>query len=53
MITKHSGSRPARVYLIPDELKAGNPLADEMQASAARTRTTVYSLGVEGLTERS
>lgn len=53
MITKHSGSRPARVYLIPDEVKAGNPLADEMQASAARTRTTVYSLGVEGLTERS
>ena len=43
MITKHSGSRPARVYLIPDELKA----------SAARTRTTVNSLGVEGLTERS
>ncbi|MHA6524651.1 CapA family protein [Tessaracoccus sp. G1721] len=53
MITKHSGSRPARVYLIPDELAAGNPLAEEMQASAARTRKTVYSLGVEGLTERS
>ena len=53
MITRTSGSRPARVYLIPDELKAGSSLAEEMQASAARTRKTVYSLGVEGLTERS
>lgn len=52
MITSKSGSTPARVYLIPDELKAGTPLAGEMEASAARTRETVGSLGVEGLTER-
>ena len=52
MITKHTRSNPARVYLIPDELAAGTSLEKEMQASAARTRATVNSLGVEGLTER-
>lgn len=52
MITKKSGSTPARVYLIPDELKAGTNRAAEMKASAARTRKTVRALDVEGLTER-
>ncbi|MBK7821474.1 MAG: CapA family protein [Tessaracoccus sp.] len=52
MITKKSGNTPARVYLIPDELKAGNKRAADMKASAARTRKTVRSLDVEGLTER-
>ncbi|MCB0886476.1 MAG: CapA family protein [Propionibacteriaceae bacterium] len=52
MITKKSGNTPARVYLIPDELKAGNKRAAELKASAARTRKTVRSLDVEGLTER-
>ncbi len=52
MITKKSGSTPARVYLIPDELKAGTKRAAEMKASAARTRKTVRALDVEGLTER-
>ena len=51
-ITPKSGNRPARVYVIADELKAGTPLAAEMQKSAERTRKTVLSLGVEGLTER-
>lgn len=51
-ITKLAGGRPARVLLIADELAAGSPLADELEASAARTRATVLSLGVEGLTER-
>ncbi|MFT3887151.1 MAG: CapA family protein [Arachnia sp.] len=52
MITKLSGSTPARVYLIPDELRAGTKLASAMKESAARTRKTVRALGVEGLTER-
>ncbi len=52
MITKMSGGAPARVYLIPDELRAGSKRASAMKASAARTRKTVRSLGVEGLTER-
>ncbi|MDO5678429.1 MAG: CapA family protein [Propionibacteriaceae bacterium] len=51
-ITRHSGGSPARVYLIPDALKAGTGPAAEMQKSAARTRETVYSLGADGLTER-
>lgn len=51
-ITRMAGSTPARVHLIPDALKAGTPLKAEMLASAARTRETVRSLGVEGLTER-
>ncbi len=51
-IRKQSGGSPARVYLIADALAAGTRLADEMRASAERTRTTVRSLGVEGLTER-
>lgn len=52
MITKKSGNTPARVYLIPDELTAGTKRAAEMKASAERTRKTVRSLDVEGLTER-
>lgn len=52
MITKYTRNTPARVYVIPDELAAGTPMEEEMQASAARTRATVNSLGVEGLTER-
>lgn len=51
-ITKLSGGRPARVHLIPDELAKGTPLAAQLQESAERTRTVVYSLGAEGLTER-
>ena len=51
-ITPKSGNTPARVYLIPDELKKGTKLASAMKDSAARTRKTVLSLGVEGLTER-
>ena len=51
-ITKLSGARPARVFLSPDELAKGTPLAAEMRQSAERTRTVVYSLGAEGLTER-
>lgn len=52
MITRLSGGSPARVLLIPDELKAGSKLASQLKESAARTRKTVRSLGVEGLTER-
>lgn len=52
MITKKSGNTPARVYLIPDELTAGTKRAAEMKASAERTRKTVRSLDVKGLTER-
>ena len=51
-ITPLRGGQPARVHLIPDALAAGTPLAEEMQRSAERTRTVVYSLGAEGLTER-
>lgn len=51
-ITRLGGGSPARVYLIPDELAQGSPLAAEMQESAERTRKVVYSLGAEGLTER-
>lgn len=52
MITKLGGGRPARVFLIPDELKKSPSNAKAMRESAARTRATVRSLGVEGLTER-
>lgn len=51
-ITGLSSGSPARVYVIPDALKAGTGPAELMQESAARTRATVLSLGVEGLTER-
>nr|WP_255433758.1 CapA family protein [Tessaracoccus sp. MC1865] len=52
MITAKSGSVPARVHLIPDELRKGTPLSSAMLESAARTRAVVHSLGEEGLTER-
>ncbi|MEZ5087856.1 MAG: CapA family protein [Tessaracoccus sp.] len=52
MITPWSRNTPARVYLIPDELRAGTDLAAKMRESAERTRTIVRSLDVEGLTER-
>lgn len=51
-ITAPSSTKPTRVFLIPDEVAKGNPLAAEMQLSAQRTREVVYSLGAEGLTER-
>ncbi|HJE52362.1 MAG TPA: CapA family protein, partial [Tessaracoccus flavescens] len=52
-ITRHSKSSPARVFVIPDELSKGDSaLAEQMRASAARTRKVVHSHGVEGLTER-
>ena len=50
-ITKKSGNTPARVYLIPAELKKGTKWEAAMKASAERTRKTVYSLDVEGLVE--
>lgn len=46
------GDGRVRVWLIPDEIAAGNPNAAAMRASAARTRQVVTSLGAEGLTER-
>ncbi|GAA4892361.1 CapA family protein [Tessaracoccus lubricantis] len=52
MITRKSGSRPARVHLIPDELAKGTPLAAELRRSAERTRAVVYALGADGLSER-
>lgn len=52
-ITKKSGDRPARVYLIADALEAGTGPASAMRDSAERTRQTVRALGVEGLTERA
>ncbi|AQP49171.1 hypothetical protein BW730_03070 [Tessaracoccus aquimaris] len=52
MITKRSGGRPARVLLIPDELKKGAAGSNAMLESAARTRARVNALHVEGLTER-
>ncbi len=52
-ISRMAGGRPARVHLISDALAAGTPLEAEMRASAERTRRTVLSLGVEGLTERA
>ena len=52
MITKRSGGRPARVLLIPDELKKGAAGSNAMVESAARTRARVNALHVEGLTER-
>ncbi|HMR47933.1 MAG TPA: CapA family protein [Arachnia sp.] len=53
MITKHSRGTPARVYLIPDELERGTDLEQAMRESAERTRDTVRSLEVAGLTERA
>lgn len=52
-ISRMAGGRPARVHLISDALAAGTPLEAEMRASAERTRRTVLSLGVDGLTERA
>lgn len=52
-ITPLAGGTPARVHLIPDGLAAGHPRAAEMEQSAARTREVVYSLGADGLTERT
>lgn len=52
MIGKKHGTRSDRVYLIPDELRRGTEGAPAREKSAARTRATVRSLGVEGLTER-
>ena len=52
MITKRSGGRPARVLLIPDEVKKGAAGSNAMVESAARTRARVNALHVEGLTER-
>lgn len=51
-ITSKGDGERRRVYLIPDELDKQPKLAARMKESAARTRKTVYSLGVEGLTER-
>lgn len=52
-ITKHSGSRPARVYLIPQAKDQVPALADAMAQSAARTRAVVTSRQPEGLVEIS
>lgn len=52
MITPLSGSTPARVHLISDELAAGSPITKALEQSAARTRATVNAPGVRGLTER-
>lgn len=53
LITKHSGSRPARVYLIPEAKDQVPALADAMERSAARTRAVVTSRQPEGLVEIS
>nr|WP_162272867.1 CapA family protein [Vaginimicrobium propionicum] len=54
MITHYgySPQAPARVLVIPTELANGSEMAAELEASAARTREIVNSLGVSGLTER-
>lgn len=53
-ITKHSSSKPARVYIVSDALADGTGSAKALQESAARTRKTVLSMGGAelGLTER-
>ena len=51
-ITKFSSAAPTRVYIISDALEEGLGDAAALNASAARTRKTVLSLGAEGLTER-
>ncbi|WP_176761675.1 CapA family protein [Tessaracoccus oleiagri] len=53
LITKQSGARPARVYLIPEARARVPALAEAMEQSAARTRAVVTSLGPEGLVEIS
>lgn len=50
-ITQHSSSAPARVLVISEALAAGRGNDAELEASAARTRATVLSLGAEGLSE--
>ncbi|GAB3822740.1 CapA family protein [Tessaracoccus terricola] len=52
MITKHRADAPARVLIVSDALAAGSWDGKQLRESAARTRTTVLSLGVEGLSER-
>lgn len=51
-ITPLKSGKPARVLVIADALRDGSAPADQLAASAARTRATVLSLGPAGLTER-
>ncbi len=51
MITKHRRSTAARVIVVADAVEAGRLDADELRASAARTREVVRSMDVPGLDE--
>lgn len=51
-ITKHSQGKPARVYLIPDALAAGDGPKKQLQQSAQRTRSVVAQHAPAGLVER-
>lgn len=50
-ITHHRTDAPARVLVISEALEAGTGDPTALQASAARTRETVLSLGAKGLNE--
>lgn len=51
MITQLRGQTPARVYLIPHELADDHELAEQLRASAQRTRAVVTAKHPEGLRE--